>query len=85
MGTHQYSFVEVGQVEAFDEADRCADLPEVSIVNRHSPQLGSDRHQDRFRRSSEKFLGRKPEEEVVPGQEVDGEVGLAEDDVDLKR
>ena len=74
----------MGQVEAFDDADRCADLPEVSIVNRNSPQLSSDRHQDRFRRGFEKFLGRKPEEEVVPGQEVDGEVGLPEDDVDLK-
>ena len=74
----------MAQVKALDDANRGSDLPEVSIVNRNSPKFSSDRHQDRPRRGSEKFLGREPEEEVVPGQEVDGEVRFAENDVNLK-
>ena len=75
--------VKVAQIEPFHDLNRSPNLPQIFVMDRKCPKFGAFRHQDRFRRTFEKLVRREPEEEVVPWQEVEGEVRLAEDDVDL--
>ena len=54
-------------------------------MNGYHPEACAFRHQDQLLVVGDEILRRVPEQEVVPRQKVDGEMWLAENDIDLKR